>query len=104
MTAGSEKEFTLDWAQRLAPLLEQRGWLVLLTHTNDVDMTLPERVAFADQHNADLFLSLHFNSSRRMKNRLGLETYCLTPEGMPSTLTSRISGRCRPVSTPTITV
>ncbi len=31
-----EKEFTLDWAERLKPLLETNGWKVFLTRTNDV--------------------------------------------------------------------
>ncbi|MGA3163685.1 MAG: N-acetylmuramoyl-L-alanine amidase [Verrucomicrobiota bacterium] len=82
-----EKEFTLDWAMRLVPLLEQEGWQVFLTHTNDVDVPLIDRVMFAEAHHADLFISLHFNSLAPDKKPAGLETYCLTPTGMPSTLT-----------------
>jgi N-acetylmuramoyl-L-alanine amidase len=59
----SEKYFTLDWALRVAPLLEAKGWRVWLTRTNDVDVGLTNRVAFADDHHADLFVSLHFNSA-----------------------------------------
>jgi N-acetylmuramoyl-L-alanine amidase len=44
-------------------------------------------VAFASEHKADLFLSLHFNSAAPNEAEAGLETYCLTPVGMPSTLT-----------------
>ena len=83
----SEKEFTLDWARRLHSLLATNGWTVLLTRTNDVEMKLPARVAFAEQHQADLFVSLHFNSAFPDQAEAGLETYCLTPKGMPSTLT-----------------
>jgi N-acetylmuramoyl-L-alanine amidase len=82
-----EKVFTLDWARRLAPLLESNGWTVFLTRTSDVDVSLLNRVAFAEAHHADLFISLHFNSSAPDKKQGGLETYCLTPTGMPSTLT-----------------
>jgi N-acetylmuramoyl-L-alanine amidase len=82
-----EKEFTLDWARRLAPLLAQEGWQVYLTRTNDVDESLSNRVAFAEAHHADLFISLHFNSLAPDKTPAGIETYCLTPTGMPSTLT-----------------
>jgi N-acetylmuramoyl-L-alanine amidase len=82
-----EKEFTLDWAKRLAPLLEQGGWRVFLTRTNDMDVSLADRVAFAEAHHADLFISLHFNSAAPDEKQAGLETYCLTPTGMPSTLT-----------------
>ncbi|MGA2436288.1 MAG: N-acetylmuramoyl-L-alanine amidase, partial [Bryobacteraceae bacterium] len=81
-----EKELTLDWARRLATLLATNGWQVFLTRTNDVDVGLSNRVAFAEQHKADLFLSLHFNAATS-REQAGLETYCLTPTGMPSTLT-----------------
>ncbi len=82
-----EKEFTLDWALRLAPLLAQEGWQVFLTRTNDADDSLSNRVAFAEAHHANLFMSLHFNSLAPDKNPAGIETYCVTPTGMPSTLT-----------------
>lgn len=85
-----EKEFTLDWALRVERLLRTQGWTVHLTRTNDVDLSLGERVAFADRVKGDLFLSLHFNSIESARGRNhegGLETYCLTPAGMPSTLT-----------------
>ena len=83
----TEKEFTLDWARRLVPLLVSNGWTVYLTRTNDVDLSLSNRVAYADARRADLFLSLHFNSAAPDKKENGVETYCLTPVGMPSTLT-----------------
>jgi len=83
-----EKEFTLDWALRLAPLLEASGWQVFLTRPGDMDVALSNRVAFAEAHHADVFISLHFNSTPdRDKNTAGLETYCSTPAGMPSSLT-----------------
>jgi N-acetylmuramoyl-L-alanine amidase len=79
-----EKDYTLDWARRLEPLLATNGWRVFLTRTNDTDISLADRAAFADEHKADLFISLHFNSPGL--NQAGVETYCLTPTGMPSTL------------------
>ena len=39
-----EKEFTLDWALRLAPLLEQEGWQVFFTRTSDVTVSNIDRV------------------------------------------------------------
>ena len=75
-----EKEFTLDWALRLAPLLAQEGWQVFLTRTNDVDDSLSNRVAFAEAHHADLFISLHFNSLAPDKIPAGIETYCRHPD------------------------
>lgn len=82
-----EKEFTLDWALRLKPLLETNGWTVWLTRTNDTDVSLADRVAFANAHHADAFISLHFNSAAPSVTQDGMEIYCLTPTGMPSTLT-----------------
>ncbi len=82
-----EKEFTLDWARRLKPLLEQEGWQVFLTRTTDVDIALSNRVTVAENHHADLFVSLHFNSLAPDQKPVGLATFCLTPMGMPSNVT-----------------
>lgn len=88
VTGRHEKDYTLDWALRLAPLLEQSGWRVVLTRTNDIALSLAERVAFAEAKRADLFLSLHFNATGDgSEGPAGLETYCLTPAGMPSSIT-----------------
>jgi N-acetylmuramoyl-L-alanine amidase len=83
---AAEKFHTLDWARRLAPLLEARGWTVVLTRSNDIECPLAERVAVADRVRADIFLSLHFNSGGANRELAGLETYCLTPTGLPSNL------------------
>jgi len=82
-----EKEFTLDWGLRLAALLSAQGWDVILTRKTDTDVSLSERVALAENVGADLFVSLHFNSVNGTNHTGGLETYCLTPVGLPSTLT-----------------
>jgi N-acetylmuramoyl-L-alanine amidase len=83
-----EKEFTFDWAKRLKPLLESNGWTVFLTRASDVYVTNANRVVFAEAHHADFFISLHFNSTPDGDKKIGgLETYCITPIGMPSTLT-----------------
>ena len=82
-----EKEWTLDWALRLAPLLASSGWRVVLTRTNDVDVPLADRVSLANAVKADLFVSLHFNSGSPNAELAGVETFCLTPVGLPSTLT-----------------
>jgi N-acetylmuramoyl-L-alanine amidase len=85
--AHFEKDFTLDWAKRLAQVLESQGWAVFLTRTGDNNLALSNRVSFADSHKAELFISLHFNSAGPAESESGLETYCLTPVGMPSTVT-----------------
>ena len=87
MDGRFEKEFTLDWALRLQALLATNGWQVFLTRSNDTDLPISNRVAYAEEHKASLFLSLHFNSAGFNHAESGLETYCLTPAGLPSNLT-----------------
>lgn len=87
LDGSHEKQYTLDWAKRLAPILETNGWKVFLTRTNDIDIPLPDRASFADACKADLFISLHFNASPdRDQGEAGIETYCVPPTGMPQTL------------------
>jgi N-acetylmuramoyl-L-alanine amidase len=87
-----EKEFTLAWALRLKPLLETNGWTVFLTRTSDMMVSNYDRVTFAEARHADLFISLHFNSTPdRDKDVGGIEILCLTPTGMPSDLTRNYS-------------
>ena len=82
-----EKNFALDWALRVKALLHDKGWAVFLTRTNDVDVALTNRVALADHVSADLFVSLHFNGLSAAASHSGVEVFCLTPVGMPSTVT-----------------
>ena len=82
----NEKDYALDWALRTERFLTNAGWKVFLTRRGDVDMSLAERTAFADRVQADLFISLHFNSTFPHTQASGIETYCLTPTGMASTL------------------
>lgn len=81
-----EKEMTLDWARRVQKLLSGSQWRVEMTREADMDLTLTQRVAFAEMKKADLFISLHFNSFST-QDEAGLETYCITPQGMSSHLT-----------------
>lgn len=59
-----EKDLVLDVAQRLGALIEeQMGAEVVYTRTSNVFVPLEERTAIANRAEADLFLSLHANSS-----------------------------------------
>jgi N-acetylmuramoyl-L-alanine amidase len=58
-----EKDFTLVLAQKIAILLNEKGYQSLLTRESDRFIGLKERVQFANQKKADLFLSIHLNSS-----------------------------------------
>lgn len=69
-----EKDITLDLGLRVRKLLEAKGIRITMTRQDDRKVTLEERVEIAQQAGADLFVSLHINSSRNRSAR-GVETY-----------------------------
>lgn len=72
-----EKDIVLDVSKRLAALLEERmGTEVILTRTEDTYLALEERTRIANDSHADLFLSIHVNSSPA-KTVAGVETFYL---------------------------
>ncbi len=72
-----EKELVLDVSQRLGKLLESRlGADVTYTRDDDTFIPLETRTAIANQNQADLFISIHANSSNDPAAR-GVETYYL---------------------------
>jgi N-acetylmuramoyl-L-alanine amidase len=77
-TAGLlEKDLVLDVSLRLGKLIEQRmGSEVVFTRQDDTFIGLHERTALANQRKADLFLSIHANSSSATRVA-GIETYYL---------------------------
>jgi len=73
----AEKELVLDVAQRLRDMIEMElGAEVVMTRTDDTFVPLESRTAIANQQEADLFISIHANSSR-VKSVRGVETYFL---------------------------
>ena len=79
----TEAALTLDVALRLEKLLQKEpGVEVVLTRRSDVYVPLEERTAIANRHNADLFLSIHANSSRNHAAK-GIETYFLSFASSP---------------------
>jgi N-acetylmuramoyl-L-alanine amidase len=72
-----EKELVLDVAKRLGKLLQARmGADVVYTRQDDTFIPLETRTAIANQERADLFVSVHANSSHDPDAR-GVETYYL---------------------------
>ena len=66
--ATAEKTITLAVAQRLRALIEARlGIRVILTRSDDRNVSLDERSAVANNSKADLFLSLHMNAAPATK-------------------------------------
>jgi N-acetylmuramoyl-L-alanine amidase len=75
-----EKDVTLSVARRLRTLIESRlGAKVFLTRDDDRTVSLDDRSAFANNHQADVFLSIHANSAVRPALK-GAEVYYLTVE------------------------
>jgi N-acetylmuramoyl-L-alanine amidase len=72
-----EKDLVVDVGRRLGKLLETRlGAEVIYTRKDDTFIPLETRTAIANQEQADLFVSIHANSSRD-PNARGVETYYL---------------------------
>lgn len=72
-----EKDVVLDISQRLGALIEARlGSEVIYTRSDDTFIPLEERTRIANDHKADLFLSIHANSSP-IRTAAGVETYYL---------------------------
>ncbi len=82
----SEKDYTLRLAFELRDQLKQAGFKVVFTRSSDRLIELSQRPELARRAGADLFVSLHFNSTDggRAEAR-GPEVYCLTPVGAAST-------------------
>ncbi len=74
-----EKDVALDIAFRMRKALRRGlpGNAIHLTRTSDKYVSLPDRTALANEHDADMFVSIHANSapSRRIH---GVETYLLS--------------------------
>ena len=71
-----EKDLVLDVAKRLGKQLERLGAEVVYTRSDDTFIPLETRTAIANQEQADLFISIHANSSSDPDAR-GVETYYL---------------------------
>jgi N-acetylmuramoyl-L-alanine amidase len=72
-----EKDLVLSIAHSLREMIREKiGAEVFLTREDDTFISLEERTAFANRHRADLFISIHANSSR-IRSISGVETYYL---------------------------
>jgi N-acetylmuramoyl-L-alanine amidase len=95
-----EKDLVLDVSRRLGKLLTTRlGAEVVYTRSDDTFIPLETRTAIANQEGADLFVSVHANSSRDPDAR-GVETYYLNFTSSPDAL--EVAARENAVSEKTI--
>jgi N-acetylmuramoyl-L-alanine amidase len=84
-----EKDVNLDLALRLADYLKKNRpkIKVVLTRKDDTFLQLEERTELANSLNADMFVSIHTNSSRTNRDSAsGVETYY--PRNKPTLLVS----------------
>ncbi|HEX4632094.1 MAG TPA: N-acetylmuramoyl-L-alanine amidase [Chthoniobacterales bacterium] len=70
----SEKDKTLDVAQRLKRILQSQGYRVIMTRDSDVFVSLGARVSIANSQRDATFVSIHFNCASR-SGANGIETY-----------------------------
>ena len=86
-TGLMEKDLCLDVALRLGKIIAQRlpGADVVYTRSDDTFIPLEDRTNIANQAKADLFISIHANSSRNHDAR-GIETYYLNLKGSPDAM------------------
>src|SRR6266478_4077224 len=71
---GAEKIATLDVAKRLERKLHESQLKIVMTRSTDVFIPLEERVAIENAQKNSIFVSIHFNDSRR-RGIHGFETY-----------------------------
>jgi N-acetylmuramoyl-L-alanine amidase len=86
-TGLMEKDLCLDVALRLGKIVQQKlpGADVVYTRSDDTFIPLEERTNIANQAKADLFISIHANSSQDHAAR-GIETYYLNLRGTPEAM------------------
>lgn len=75
---GAEKNATLDVALRLERKLRESQFRTVMTRSSDVFIPLDERAAISNRQKNAIFVSLHFNDSRR-RGIHGFETYYHSP-------------------------
>jgi len=82
---GYEKDFALDVARKLRPLLQSKGLRVIMTREGDYFVPLEVRAQIANAARNSVFVSIHFNASGDDPNATGFEIFSFTPRGAPST-------------------
>jgi N-acetylmuramoyl-L-alanine amidase len=86
-TGLMEKDLCLDVALRLGKLIQQKlpDTEIIYTRSDDTFIPLEERTHIANETKADLFVSIHANSSPDHLAR-GVETYYLNLKGSPEAM------------------
>src|SRR5215831_5613834 len=88
---GAEKDFALDVARKLRPLLQAKGLKVIMTREGDYFVPLEVRAQIANRVRNSIFVSIHFNATNDDPNATGFEIFSFTPRGAPSTSDSAVA-------------
>src|SRR3989449_3643396 len=88
---GNEKDFALDVARKLRPLLQAKGLRVIMTREGDYFVPLEVRAQIANAARNSIFVSIHFNGTNDNPNATGFEIFSFTPRGAPSTSDSAVA-------------
>src|SRR5438094_3102392 len=88
---GYEKDFALDVARKLRPLLLSKGLRVMMTREGDYFVPLEVRAQIANAARNSIFVSIHFNGTNDNPNATGFEIFSFTPRGAPSTSDSAVA-------------
>jgi len=71
-----EKDIALAISKQLGRILQQMGYAVIYTRTEDIDLDLEPRVQIAESARASAFVSMHVNSLDANASQVnGVETY-----------------------------
>ncbi len=86
-----EKDINLKLARLLKSRLEEIGYKVKLTRSNDTFINLSHRCKIARKWDADVFVSIHCNATGKSGVH-GMESFILSPVGTPNTSEYKING------------
>jgi N-acetylmuramoyl-L-alanine amidase len=90
---GAEKDFALDVVRKLRPILQAKGFRVILTREGDYFVPLEVRAKIANSASNSIFVSVHFNATSDDPNATGFEIFSFTPRGAPSTSDANVNAR-----------
>jgi N-acetylmuramoyl-L-alanine amidase len=76
-----EKVIVFDVSKELEKILKSRGYRVYMTRSTDRFVKLRDRTKFANDKNANIFVSIHANAveEKNAKNIQGIECFFLSP-------------------------
>lgn len=77
-----EKTIVINISKKATEILKSRGYKVFATRNSDKYLSLTDRTQFANDKNADVFISIHANAldkkAKNYKTANGIETYFLS--------------------------